>query len=337
MANDALFQHLMSHLFPYYYAKYHKIVGFECVETFVPKGALTKNLFDIIAKAMHLLEDFIICSWIESLKCNSGSVKDFEIYILHVMMFCIEKKTLIHDIYERFIHVCALVTVIGLHTLFTTGKKFYKLTPLILTVFFEKALKEDFRKRGGWKRLEKYMMQQDYLEYHELLCAAKIPWPEFDEKAIEFASRRSHVYSSFLPLEEEIENDFASELTVEVISFTEPSLRTELSSSTQHVRPPTPNFQEDLCSSVGKLRLEEEIGESSKAPGDDSFYIEELYYEINLESHIVKLKRLINGFNLNTEISGIGESSDNAINLITGLRHLQLKIEYSISLLDSVL
>ncbi|GFW29295.1 uncharacterized protein TNCV_742371 [Trichonephila clavipes] len=184
MANDALFQHLMNNLFPYYYAKYHKILGFECVETFAPKGALTGNLFDIIAKAMHLLEDFIIYSWIESLNYNSESVKDFEIYILHVMMFCIEKKTLINDIYERFIHVCALVTIIGLHTLFTTGKTFYKLTPRILTVFFEKALKEDFKKRGGWKRLEKYMMHQDYLEYHELLCGVPIPTEEFDQKQL---------------------------------------------------------------------------------------------------------------------------------------------------------
>ncbi|GFY40362.1 uncharacterized protein TNIN_137311 [Trichonephila inaurata madagascariensis] len=336
MGQDALFRHLMNHLFPYYYAKYHNVPGFKCVETFVPKEALTENLFDIIAKAMHLLEDFIIYSWIESLKYNSETVKDFEIYILQVMMFCIEKKTLINDIYERFIHVCALVTVIGLHTLFTTGKKFYKLTPRILTVFFEKALKEDFRKRGGWKRLEKYMMQQDYLEYHELICVAKIPCVEFDERLIAFASQRRHVYSPFLFKREEKEYDFASDLTVEVISFIEASLRNELRSSTQYVRPSPFNFQE-LISGIGKLKMEEEIGESSKASGEDSFYIEELYYETNLESHIVKLKRLINGFNLNTEISSIGESSDNAINLITGLRHLQLKIEYSISLLDSVL
>ncbi|GFQ69328.1 uncharacterized protein TNCT_63231 [Trichonephila clavata] len=340
MANDALFQHLMTHLFPYYYAKHHKIQGFECVETFVPKGALTENLFDIIAKAMHSLEDFIIYSWIESLKYNSESVKDFETYILHVMMFCIEKKTLLNDIYERFINVCSLVTIIGLHTFFTTGKKFYKLTPRILTVFFEKALKEDFKKRGGWKRLEKYIMFQDYLEYNELLCDAQSPCVEFDEKSIEFASRRCHVYSPFL-ISEETENDFASDLTVEVISSIEASLLAELRSSTQDVSPSPSNFQEQLNSGMEKLRMEEEIararGESSKASGDDSFYIEESY-QICLENHIVNLKRQIRQFNLNTDILSIGESSDNAANrLITGLRHLQLKIEHAILLLDSLL
>ncbi|GFW29304.1 uncharacterized protein TNCV_742461 [Trichonephila clavipes] len=336
MAEDALFQHLMCHLFPYYYVKYHNFPGFECVETFVPKGALTENLFDIIAKAMHLLEDFIIYSWIESLNYNSESVQDFEIYILHVMMFCIETKTLINDIYERFIHVCALVTAVGLHTLFTIGKKFYKLTPRILTVFFEKALKEDFRKRGGWKRLEKYMMQQDYLEYHELICVEKIPCAEFDERLIAFTSHRKHVYSTFLLKRQVTEYNLASDLTRVVISCIESSLQTELRSSTQHARPSTSNFQE-LNSGLENLKIEEEIGESSKASGDDSFYIEESYYQICLEKHIVNLKRMINKFNLNTEISSTGESSDNAaINLITALRHLQLEIEHAISLLESV-
>ncbi|GFW86826.1 uncharacterized protein TNCV_2809811 [Trichonephila clavipes] len=336
MANDALFQHLMHHLFPYYYAKYHNIPGFECVETFVPKGALTKNLFDIIAKAMHLFEDFIIWSWIESLEYNSEKIKSFETYILYVMMFCIEKKTLIKDIYERFINVCSLVTVIGLHNLFTTGKTFYKLTPRILTVFFEKALKEDFKKRGGWKRLEKYIMRQYYLEYHEMLCGVPIPREEFDEIADEFTFHRRHVYSRFLPLEKETENQFASDLTVEVISSIEASLATELRSCTQDVRPSTSNFQE-LGLSVSKSRMKEEICESSNTSVDDRIYIKELYYEICLENHIGNLKKLINRFNLNTDISSIGESSDNAaIRLITGLRDLQLKMEHAISLLESL-
>ncbi|GFY78109.1 hypothetical protein TNIN_339901 [Trichonephila inaurata madagascariensis] len=274
MANDALFQHLTSHLFPYYYAKYHKILGFECVETFVPMGALTNNLFDIIAKAMHLFEAFIIWSWMESLEYNSEKIKHFETYILYVMMFCIQKKTLIKDIYERFINVCSLVTVIGLHNLYTTGKKFYKLTPQILTVFFEKALKEDFKKRGGWKRLEKYIMSQDYLEYFELLCGAPIPREEYDEKANEFTSRRSHVHSPFLPLQKESENQLASYLTMKVISCLDASLVTELRSSTQDVRPSTSNFQEPN-SSVGTSRMEEEICESSTAFVDDCINIKE--------------------------------------------------------------
>ncbi|GFQ69327.1 uncharacterized protein TNCT_63221 [Trichonephila clavata] len=333
MANDALFQHLMSHLFPYYYAKYHNVPGLECAETFVPKGALTENLFNIIVKAINLLEVFIICSWIESLEYNSESIKDFETYILHVMMFCFEKKTLIKDIYERFINVCSLVTVIGLHTFFTTGKKFYKLTPRILTVFFEEALKEDFKKRGGWKRLEKYLMCKDYLEYYDLLCGVPIPIAEFDEKATEFASRRNHVYSPFLISQEETENHFASDLTVKVISCIESSLLTELI-STQDARPATSNFQEELSLGAEKLRIKEEICESSKASGDDSIYIEESYH-ICLENHIGNLKRQIN---LNTDISSIGESSDKAaLQLLTGLRNLQFKIEYAFLLLNSLL
>ncbi|GFR01140.1 hypothetical protein TNCT_457651 [Trichonephila clavata] len=332
MAKDFLFQHLLHHLFPYYYVEYLYIdVDVECIEAFVPKFVLTQNLFDIIAKAMYGLEDFFISIWLKDLKYHyEESIKDAETYILHVMIFCMDKKLIIDDAYEIFVNVCALVTAIGIRTFHTTSKRFYKLTPLILTVFFEKVLKEDFKKRGGWKRLEKYLMCQGYLEYYETYKAAlkHAAFTELDKKTMEFSLRRRHVFSPFPNVEMETGNRFIISLTAEVISSADASLLTELR---LEAIPSTFDRQEELSLHVEKLSLKNELYQSSE---DHDIDIAEVSYHASLGNHILNLKRLVSS---NTENSCSGESShSSAVCLIASLRCLKLKVEHAISLLESL-
>ncbi|GFV12471.1 hypothetical protein TNCV_1792501 [Trichonephila clavipes] len=239
MASDALFQHFVRHLFPYFYVKYLKLeADSDCVEPFVAKGPLTENLFDVITKAMFELQDMLIASWVENFdRERQLMTSSAEKYISQTILFCHAQQLVIKDIYERFIVVCALITITGMYTYRTTGKKFYKLTPLILTVFFEGVLKEAFKKRGGWKRFERYIMLQDYVEYYETYSAfltykeQKKDIPEdIKEKMRAFESRRKHFYVLYGNIEEGTENVHIVELTREAVKALDTSLIAELDS-----------------------------------------------------------------------------------------------------------
>ncbi|GFT97740.1 hypothetical protein NPIL_96361 [Nephila pilipes] len=81
------------------------------------------------------------------------------------MKICIIEERLTPMYYEKLVNVCSLITALGIHIYNTKQKKYYKLTPHILTVFFENKLIHGFKTRGGWNRLEKYLASQDYLQF----------------------------------------------------------------------------------------------------------------------------------------------------------------------------
>ncbi|GFQ78980.1 uncharacterized protein TNCT_472701 [Trichonephila clavata] len=80
------------------------------------------------------------------------------------------RERVVTDTYDRTLSVVALVKYMSEKICFTTGKKFYKLDPRILTAFFDNCLRKDFKKRGGWNRLEKHLNKK-YREYRNE-CAA---------------------------------------------------------------------------------------------------------------------------------------------------------------------
>lgn len=243
--------------------------------TIVEKGPLTDNLFDVITKAMFEVQDMLIASWMEYLdKYKEIMTLHVQRYISHVIFICCTQKSVINDIYERFIIVCALVTVIGVHAYNTTGKKFYKLTPPILTVLFEKDLKKDFKKRGGWKSFEKYLMGQDYVEYYKTYSVFLVYKDEskdipidIKEKMRAFVTRRKYFNIHFS--DEEIwQNDSKiPSLISEVVNSIDASLLTTL-----NAMPPTSSVDEKSVSkSLSEVSTKEEptheLGEKSKASG----------------------------------------------------------------------
>ncbi|GFT84779.1 hypothetical protein NPIL_224901 [Nephila pilipes] len=163
MSDAELFQHLMDHLLSFYFRKIGLIP--ECDHRpFVEKGALTQSLLEMIAKAMFVLGESLARAW----ETFTGALMNLvvptpEKYVWHIITVCLVEERLTPLFYEKFVHVCALATTLGVVVYLATQKEFYKLTPRILTVFFENILIHGFKTHGGWNKLEKDLASQDYV------------------------------------------------------------------------------------------------------------------------------------------------------------------------------
>ncbi|GFU13931.1 uncharacterized protein NPIL_594471 [Nephila pilipes] len=190
MAQDQIFRHLMSQMFPSYYVKYGKLLlNVECPDSFVEKGALTEDLFESIAKTFCVLECVVLESWSTYLK-KERALMAFspKFYILNVIKACLIEKNEICDKYERFVKVCSLVTAAGKIMYLSTKKPFYELTPSILTVLFENVLKEEFKMRGGWKLFGKYLEKKGFEDcFGSLEFSGNIP--SFDNSPDEIKNK----------------------------------------------------------------------------------------------------------------------------------------------------
>ncbi|GFR06340.1 hypothetical protein TNCT_83731 [Trichonephila clavata] len=350
MEKDAIYQHLLRHLFPRYYVDHREMkmeVDLDSIELFIPKGALTVNLFNTITKSIHSLEGFALGSWLKYLhrcKLCMQSIPNFSMYITHIMKLCLD-KLVINDVNERFITIFTIIIVAGIYTYRVSGRTFYKLTPQILTAFFENVLKKDFKMQGDWKCLEKYLTSYHNLDDQETgfvfqTCRSADDLSELRDKAIKFISDKKD-FSPFPNLMsfQCTDNPLATYLTAEVLYTIEPALLAELSSySLDRSLSTTDPDEESNSNLLSNFRVETnpalEYGQSSKTSGDDIGDARELPYHAYLESHILNLKRLVSGFSSNTENSNSGESSDSAvIRLVTGFRCLKLKVDHTISLL----
>ncbi|GFV12487.1 uncharacterized protein TNCV_1792661 [Trichonephila clavipes] len=274
MADDPIFRHLTNQLFPYYYVKYGKIpLIMECTDSFVEKGVLTKYLFGTIVKAIYVLENAVASSWAVYLNTNHELMTySPKLYVNHVMKICRLEKELIHDVFERFISVCALVTAIGIFTYRNTWKNFYKLTPLILGVFFENVLKEDFEKQGGWECFEQYLLHQGYADWYDKLRisesvadVANLP-EEFQIKTKQLVSRRQRIDSTDIILEEIGNRLRTAYLTREVFKSIDASILKELNLSSPRKR--RSSQDEGLVSSSCALRVTFKSNQNSNSLGE---------------------------------------------------------------------
>ncbi|GFT57625.1 uncharacterized protein NPIL_436441 [Nephila pilipes] len=174
MANDdPYFRHLMQELFsgPYLEGLDSKL---RKNKNYKPKGPLTKTLLHVLPKALTVIEVKIkeLCKDYldKKLKCMELSQ---EKYVGHSIAICLLVNVMFNGIYDKFLFVISVVICTAEMAHASFGREFYKLTPLILNVFFERVLREDFDKRGGWKRLEKHIMNKKYNEYYDVLVVSK--------------------------------------------------------------------------------------------------------------------------------------------------------------------
>ncbi|GFS49874.1 uncharacterized protein NPIL_448221 [Nephila pilipes] len=173
MSSVLYFRHLVEQLFsgPYLEGLDSKL---RKNKDYKPKGPLTKTLLHVLPKAFAVVEVKIkeLCKDYLDKKFKRME-SSLEKYVEHSIGICLLVKAMFNGIYDIFLFVISVVICTAEITHVATGREFYKLTPLILNVFFERVLREDFDKRGGWKRLEKYIMNQKYDEYYEELVASK--------------------------------------------------------------------------------------------------------------------------------------------------------------------
>ncbi|GFQ89808.1 uncharacterized protein TNCT_22811 [Trichonephila clavata] len=227
MASDPIFQHLIQELFPYSYgnASHSSLI---ISQKFTPKRPLTKNLFDLMAEAFAVLEIVIHESWSAHLgKTRTAMKQSAESYVWNTMCMCWMKQQIVPDTYDRFLNIIVLVRYTTEKLFSTNGKKFYKLTSQILTLFFEHSLREDFQKVGGWENLGKHILNKKYREYYNEYARYDFISHLIPE---DLKLKKSLLFASTTELPENIPCEWINELTLKVLSSVSTSLLKEINS-----------------------------------------------------------------------------------------------------------
>ncbi|GFU44329.1 uncharacterized protein TNCV_3617771 [Trichonephila clavipes] len=227
MRRDPTFQNVLEVFFRCSYMEssdLHMVLGKDITR----KGHLTKNLFDLIADAFAVLEISIHGAWSLQLSNNRRAMmQSAEKYVCNIMCMCWLEKTVVTDIYDRTLSVIALVKYMSEAIYFISGKRFYKLNSRILTVFFENCLREDFKKRGGWKRLEKHILSRKFREYHDECAAYHFV---IDDIPDDLKRKIRLAFASTSGLPKEVPGERINYLTVEVMWSVGTSLLNEINS-----------------------------------------------------------------------------------------------------------
>ncbi|GFS48960.1 uncharacterized protein TNIN_280881 [Trichonephila inaurata madagascariensis] len=227
MASDPIFCHFVQELFPY---SYEEASGSPQAfkEEFTPKGPLTKDLIELIASSFNVIEIVIQEIWSNYIGKNRRSmIQSAEFYVWHTISMCWMEEQIVTDIYDRFLSTIVLVRYVTEMIYCPTGKKFYKLTSRILTVFFENSLREDFMKRGGWKRLGKHILNRKYHEYFNE-CAQYGFIIDFIPEDLKKKIRQS--FSFITEISEDIPNEWIDDLTHQVMWSAGTSVLNEINS-----------------------------------------------------------------------------------------------------------
>ncbi|GFS86943.1 uncharacterized protein NPIL_464241 [Nephila pilipes] len=249
MSDEVLFQHLMDHLFSFYYGKIGLCLDCKQCGPFVAKGALTQSLFEMIAKAIFVLRKGLSkeLEWVKTQVMSSP-----EKYVRCLMMICLSEEFSTSNFFQKLINVCSVVTELGIDAYKSYKRKFYKLTPRILTVFFENNLKGTFNKCGGWKQLEKYLSGQDYLQfsgewttYLDDECGGKFPKKVREGLSEFFRIRKqwSNPPKLYKPPRKQDPNLW-NNLTIQVVSTLDASLLAELEVSSTDEKGSTSTLDE---------------------------------------------------------------------------------------------
>ncbi|GFY38123.1 uncharacterized protein TNIN_64291 [Trichonephila inaurata madagascariensis] len=280
MPSDPTFQHLLEVFFPSSYMETSDLHR-DLRKDITPKEHL-KDLFDLIGDALAVLEISIHFAWSKPLSYDQfAMMQSVQRYVWNVMFLCWAEKEEVTDIYDRTLSVVALVKYTSEVISFTSGKNFYKLNSRILTVFFESCLREDFKKRGGWKRLRKHILSRKYREYHEE-CAAHL----FVIKDIPHDLKRK-IRLSFanMPKITEAPRERIDDLTREVMSSVGTSLLNELNS---------PKMNKDKSASKEAKRSSSD--EANVLEDSDMCVLRSSEKQINIcENHLNQLEEKLKG------------------------------------------
>lgn len=341
----------MDQMFPYFYVKYCKIsLDVESSDSFVMKGILTKDQFEIISKTFYVLGCILLFPWLKYLDEHSALMAlSPKHYVSIVLKACFIENHLNCNIHESFISVCSLVTVIGKYIYTKTNRIFYRLTPLILTVFFENVMKKKFKRRGSWKRLEKYLARERFSDWYDSFESSMHLMDHFDvlpeeirTKVKELTLRRKIVLASDMTIKG-IEKEYQiSHLTLKVISLVETSLLYELCwlslDEEQCTSKPddVSGLNSSRCSSTVCLKESKTTSELNQIPNNlakDTSYIRILNDSSFIKDHF------------NARTSPIGHSSvakmtislDNILKRSNfRLEHFESTIKSLISIFDSL-
>ncbi|GFQ69374.1 hypothetical protein TNCT_3461 [Trichonephila clavata] len=231
MDQEQSFQSLMDKLFPFSYVKWCADPSNIDFNDSVPfRGILTEDFLHFIMKAIWVRSNVLFPK--EILKffnefCDQLPYSSPDTYIVHVVCLCQIVADITTDIHDSFISVFSLVTSIS-----TLASRqcfdLYQLTPKILEVFYNEALKEEFYKQDGWNGLERYLQNTEYEKwYNKLRSITSADENErFKEEFLE-STQLNILTPENNPLdiiEEKLFDENMLDITRMVISTVEPSL-----------------------------------------------------------------------------------------------------------------
>ncbi|GFR06350.1 uncharacterized protein TNCT_83781 [Trichonephila clavata] len=239
MARDLFFKHLMQELFPSYYVETLDLGPYNNVD-YKPMGPLTENLISMFPKVIAVLQNLVMETWSIYLhRTRALMISSREMYVSHVMLISYVEDQIVGNIYDKFLMVLASVTHLAERINIATGMNFYELTPQILTVYFENALREDFNRSGGWKNLERHILSKKYNEiYNECVALYFATDEELQQKIREIVSPPRPYFEISIPSYENIKHPIIVKLTCQVMSFREKSPFNEPSLFTLYEKQP---------------------------------------------------------------------------------------------------
>ncbi|GFY57533.1 hypothetical protein TNIN_314831 [Trichonephila inaurata madagascariensis] len=231
MEEDQSFLFLMDKLFPFSYVKWcadPSNIDFEDCSPF--EGFLTGDFLHLVMKAIWVRSNVLFPKgmWkFLSEVCDQLTSASLDTYIVHVVGLCQIVADITTDIHDRFISVFSLVTSIAA----LASRKcfdFYQLTPNILEVFYNMALKGEFYKQDGWKGLERFLQNIEYAKWYNKLrsITSTVKNVSFSEEFLECTQLKNLTLEND-PLSiilEKICDDAVLDITRIVISTVEPSL-----------------------------------------------------------------------------------------------------------------
>ncbi|GFQ89806.1 uncharacterized protein TNCT_22801 [Trichonephila clavata] len=252
----------MQKLFP---ETYSGVLDLQQDKNYDPKGYLTENLLHLFPQVFAVLKVVVYEDWFGYVEDSRQTMASSpEEYISKLMTMCHIEKKRYKNIYDRFLIVLSLVLFTQKMISDTTRKPFHRLIPQILIVFFENVLREDFYKRGGWNRLEKYILSRKYTAYYEECLSYKLILKDLPDH---LKQRILHSFSLTEIFYCKIGSEVSS-LTREVMSYVDPSLLNGLSSPELNEEQWIPKEFEESDSSTA-MALEDS---HSMVPDESKFY-----------------------------------------------------------------
>ncbi|GFT57623.1 uncharacterized protein NPIL_436431 [Nephila pilipes] len=295
MASDPYFKHLIQELFE---GPYLEGLDFNLRQKkdYKPKGPLTRTFLDIFPKVFALLEDVMKTFCSSHIKKHLNSMESSpEIYVYRSLFMCDLLGHFVKSKYDRFIFVLSLMSCSEKIISTATGRKFYKLTSRILTVFFERVLWKEFDKLLFWKRLEKYIFSGKYNEYCDELVASNF---SIDD---DFRDRITSLFhtamSEISKIPQTVEDALylrADTLTPEVMCSVENSLLYELSSPKLNEEQPVATLVKGACASNRNGNDSEFQNYDTKAELKSNIYV----FENRLKEMEETLRNLLSIFEL---------------------------------------
>ncbi|KAG8179437.1 hypothetical protein JTE90_026332 [Oedothorax gibbosus] len=239
--------------------------------TFLPEPSglkfkeISPELIELLSKAIWVQSKIAFHHWVYYLRrYYEEMVSSPRKFVTYVTYACNTMGYNIQDHYERFVTVCSLLVGFGANFYYSGNGEVLRYIPQILAVFFERVLMAQFYDRGGWRRLDKYLLRQEYLNWHDEIqieCPNETPQQRVTrelnfarkvEAAI--AASASKDYDMDGINEQEVECDFVTvKVTDEIMRYFSEASPSQTSATSQPIDEAAVEIHKDVAKGMMEI------------------------------------------------------------------------------------